>query len=267
MTAVPKLRKKIRERRAALATLRQQVSALEQGWTGAAEKGAPALLPLGAGPVDTALRGGLARAACHEILPAAYGDEPAALSFALALTARQTGGGPVLWCLRAQEAREFGRPYGPGLASLGLPPERLIIVTVRTDCQVLQAMEEGLRARALAAVIGGAEGVDLTASRRLALAAEEGNTPALLLRPYAAVSASAARSRWRIAALPGVAHPLDPHAPGLPRWQVTLERCRNGRPGQWALDWNYETHRFHLAAPLADRPAAAGGGRNLRRTA
>ena len=119
-------------------------------------------------------------------------------------------------------------------------------------------MEEGLRSRALAAVLAEAEGIEFTASRRLALAAAEGATPALLLRHDELGPASAAQTRWRVAALPGRADPFDEGAPGLPRWRLALVRARGGRPATCEVEWNRETGDFRMAAALADRPAAPG---------
>jgi protein ImuA len=85
----------------------------------------------------------------------------------------------------------------------------------------------------------------------------------LLLRPPAAGGISAATTRWRIAAAPASRGRFDAFAGW--RWQVTLERCRNGRPGRWRLEWDH-AHRFRLAEILADRTLPAGAGQpGLRR--
>jgi protein ImuA len=36
------------------------------------------------------------------------------------------------------------------------------------------------------------------------------------------------------------------------RWQLKLERCRNGRPGHWIVEFDHASHHFSLAAALAD---------------
>ena len=127
---------------------------------------------------------------------------------------------------------------------------------MRRDADVLWAVEEGLRCGALAAVVAEADLADFTATRRLSLAAQEGLTPGLLLRDDRLGPASAALSRWRIAALPGAPDPFDQRAPGNPRWALELVRCRGGRPMTCKVEWNRETGAFGLAAALADRPAA-----------
>ncbi|MBM4218657.1 MAG: translesion DNA synthesis-associated protein ImuA [Gammaproteobacteria bacterium] len=74
-------------------------------------------------------------------------------------------------------------PYAPALADAGLDPARMLVVRPRAGPDRLWAMEQALRSGACAAVLGWAGTVDGTALRRLKLAAEEGRTPAFLLRP------------------------------------------------------------------------------------
>ncbi|MEE7446857.1 hypothetical protein MRF4_02940 [Methylobacterium radiotolerans] len=64
---------------------------------------------------------------------------------------------------------------------------------------------------------------------------------------------------WRIAAAPAARDrfgTLD-----RPRWRARLERCRNGRGGDWLLEWDHAAHRLHLPEPLACDAAAAGRSR------
>ena len=164
--------------------------------------------------------------------------------------------GTVLVCQSRGGAARFGRLHGPGWRDLGLEPADLLILRARRERDVPWAMEEGLRCGALAAVLAEAEGIEFTVSRRLALAAAEGGTPALLLRHDALGPASAALTRWRVTALPGRADPFDEGAPGLPRWRLALVRARGGRPATCDVEWNRETGDFRMAAALADRPAA-----------
>ena len=134
-------------------------------------------------PIDAVLGGGLACGALHELAPAAPFHLGAASGFAVAVAARASaqGGasrGEVLWITTDFARGEGGGPYGPGLDRFGLSSSRLLVLTVSRPADVLWAMEEGLRCRALACVIAeltgeGAE-ADLTATRRLSLAARDG---------------------------------------------------------------------------------------------
>ena len=97
--------------------------------------------------------------------------------------------------------------------------------------------------------------LDLTTSRRLNLAAAAHATPLVLLRTPIAAGTSAAATRWRIAAAPAARDRFGAFAG--PRWRVALERCRNGRPGHWLIEWNHVAHCFRLVEGVADRAPAA----------
>ena len=253
-----------------LAALRRRIAALErrpaalEGATDGSRVGWP--WPLGIDALDGALpEGGLAPDGLHEAAGESAADGPAAAAFLAALLARRVRAGergPVLVCQSQGGAARFGRLHGPGWRDLGLEPADLLILHARREKDVPWAMEEGLRCGALAAVLAEAESIEFTASRRLALAAREGATPALLLRHDALSPASAALTRWRVAALPGRADPFDEGAPGLPRWRLVLARARGGRPATCDVEWNREMGGFLMAAALADRPAAPRAGAN-----
>ncbi len=243
-----------------LAALRRHIAALEQRSPGPAN---PVDLPrpwgTGIEVLDGALPAvsGLILGGVHEAAGASPIDRPAALAFLAALLVRLGRHGPVAVCQGPGSVARLGRIYGPGWRDLGADPADLVIVETRRERDVLWAMEESLRSGAAAAVLGEAEQLAFVASRRLALAAREGATPLLLLRGDGLAPASAAFSRWRVAAWSGSASPFDEAAPGLPRWRLELTRCRGGRPMTCIVEWNRETGSFDMAAALADRPAAS----------
>lgn len=240
-----------------LAALRRTVARLESGSPDAA----PAHLSLGLPEIHRHLPGpGLSCGALHEVLAADHGDRPAAFGFVAALAARALSarrGAAVLVASRRCFA-DFGQVYGPGLRALGFDPGRLLLVETRSDTDALWAMEEALKPEAAPAVVVGAiDGrLDLTMSRRLNLAAATSGTPLLLLRPPAAAGTSAAATRWRVAAAPAGRDRFG--ALARTHWQVALERCRNGRAGQWMIGWTHVADRFHLAEVVADRTPAQG---------
>ncbi|MGE0735958.1 MAG: ImuA family protein [Alphaproteobacteria bacterium] len=151
--------------------------------------------------------------------------------------------------------------FGPGVARFGIEPSRLLIVHAKSTEQVLWSIEESLRCPSLYAVIGETDGLDLTSSRRLQLAASQAPATALFVlgpaHPHAPTTA--ALTRWRIepASAPDAFCHLDRSAAenrgparllGRRRWQVGLERCRGGRPGAWLMEWDDETHTLAMAA-------------------
>ncbi len=211
---------------------------------------------LGLPQLDERLPGqGLSAAALHEVAGADHRDMPSAFGFLLALVMRRLkaleGNGIVLWCRQSHGPHDFGWLYGPGLAAFGFVPDRLLMVTSPKPADVLWVLEEALRSRSLAAIVGEVgPALDLTATRRLQLAAEAIATPVFLLRPPHACDASAASTRWSIAA-----EQKPVQAWQNPRWQADLVRCRGGRPHHWFLEWDHATHCFSMAAALADRPA------------
>jgi protein ImuA len=221
------------------------------------------VLALGVAALDSHLpQGGLAFGALHEIAPATDGDLPSAFGFIAALLGRFPGG-PLMWIMSARSFAQYGRPYGHGLNHVGLDPGRLILVETSEGKQTLWAMEEALRSTAPAAVAGVIDELDLKTSQRLQLAARESGLPLLLLRPARTFEASVAATRWRVGAVKAARDRF-----GLIigwRWHLRLERCRNGRPGEWLVEFDHGAHRFSLVPALAD-PALARepGAQSLR---
>jgi protein ImuA len=240
--------------RARLAVLRARLAPPDRG------RDPTPVLPLGVPDLDAHLPGGgLALGPPHEIAPAEPADAIAALGFALALCARQLAREPGEALIAAAPGQPL--PYGHGLAGLGLDPGRLLLLEAGSDAEVFRALEAALHARALTALIGLLrDGLPLKPGRRLQLAAEGPAPPLLLiLRPASAGLPNGAATRWRIAAAPAARDrfgTLD-----RPRWRARLERCRNGRGGDWLLEWDHAAHRLHLPEPLAGDAAAAGRSR------
>ena len=90
----------------------------------------------------------------------------------------------LLWIAEDMALNESGAPYGPGLDTFTLAPERLLTVAVGHRRDLMWAMEEALRCRAVGAVIGEVRhgALDAVGVRRLSLAATQSGALALLLR-------------------------------------------------------------------------------------
>lgn len=250
--------------------LRRAVEAF--GEAHAESAGAGDHAPLDHDAIDAVLGGGLARGALHEILPEEAGDCGAAHGFALALALRLDRGGAMLWIQEERARAEDGAPYPQGIAMMAgrmiagrvtaakaFDPARIIMLRTRDARSTLWAMEQGLRCpgldTVLAEVTGLAGACDLTASRRLVLAAREGGATGLLVQAGSGARglkiASAARTRWLIGAHPsrrGLAG-----EPGRAAWRLHLARHRGGREGRWLGEWDHEYGRFSAIGTAASQ--------------
>ncbi|WEK47154.1 MAG: hypothetical protein P0Y56_02400 [Candidatus Andeanibacterium colombiense] len=176
--------------------------------------------------------------------------------------------GSILWVQDRNAIRLNGRPYRPGL-----PAElraRVIHVAAKSPEDALFALEEGLRCRDLACVIGELAGnpkaLGLTASRRLSLAAERYGVPLFLIRLDAQRDLSSARMRWEVRSSASPPKPWNAEAPGTPSWRAELFRARGCRQGEWILrddGTKLVASTAHGAAPDHGDLAAAPGDRSL----
>ena len=219
---------------------------------------APALASLGVVEIDQALGGGLAPGRLLELFAAEREDTTGAAGFATMLACLMLpAGAPVLWLRQEETERRDGRLHAPGLAEIGLDPARLVLAVLPDAVTLLRCAADVVRCAEVGAVVielaGNPRALDLTASRRLAVAAEASGVTALMLRAQAEPSPSAAQTRWAVRAAPSTA--LEAEAPGHIMLDIELLRQR-GRPsgGRWRLEWDREQARF--AEPLG--PAASG---------
>jgi protein ImuA len=224
-------------------------------------------LSFGVDGLDEAVGGGLPAASLHEVYPAGTGDSATASAFALAVMLRAARGRTMVWVRQDMAARELGELYPPGLAEFGADPHSIITVQARDPVAVLRAGNEALRCSALGAVAieiwGEPKCIDLTATRRLARAADAAGTTALLIRLAAEPQPSAALSRWRVRTSPSA--PMIADAPGASRFEIELMRHRAGFPPRtFCVEWDRDECVFRepalsrfMAAASADRPAAS----------
>lgn len=286
--------------RDSLRALRQSLAALDPFPPGPAGKGRFAL---GHAGMDEALGGGLARAGLHEVFAAAAGDAGSAAGFAAALALGAAGRERTFAWVRQRFAEtEAGALHAPGLAELGFDPGRLLLVRAPGAAAALRAGEEAARCPALGAVLveiwGNPATLDLTATRRLALAGGKSGVTVFLLRLGATPQPGATLTRWRVGAGPsrpldhddfgsprsktmnvidfksgerdagGKAVPAFPYpalatnAPGHPAFTVTLLRQRAGPAGrQWRVEWDRDQHIFRDVAPLSRPVVSVPAGR------
>lgn len=222
-----------------------------------------AQVALGAEALDCRLQGGLVQAAVHEVYAAAATDAASAAAFALLMAWRGSRTRPIFWVREAAGGRLGAKPYGHGLAELGIAPDALFLADAPGTIAALRAGADIIRCGAVGAVIiepvGKATALDLTASRRLALAAGQSGVMTLLLRTGAEPVPSAAHTRWQVASAPST--PFPANAPGLPAFEVTLLRHRGGIAGiETRLEWNRDRQAFDQAPLSGGVPAAIAGG-------
>ena len=238
-----------------------------------------ALFETGHGPLDVALGGGLACGRLHELFAASADDAASAAGFAAMLALRAMPPGRALLWLRTDSAeRRSGHFHAHGLAELGGDPDAVLLGLAPDDVALLRCAADAARCAGLGVVVaecwGRPRALDLTASRRLALAAEKSGVTLLLLRIDAEATPSAADTRWRVAAAPSQA--LEANAPGPAALEVELLRRRAGPAGlRWRVEWDRDQRIFRrirepalsgaVVSLPSNRPVADSGF--LRRTA
>ena len=209
---------------------------------------------LGHGAVDGL---GLRREALHEVYAALAGDSAAASGFAIALAQRLCEGRTILWIRQEFSALEHGEIDGSGLLELGIDPAKLILLRVDHVKDALRAAGDALTCTGLGAVVieiyGEHKVLDLTATRRLTLAAARDGVSAVLLRLGVEADASAAETRWIVRSAPSA----SAEDFGFPRFDTTLARNRHGATGRWIMEWNSDDGSFHEQAADTFGVAAA----------
>jgi protein ImuA len=210
-SAAPGVRALPTARRASrLAQLAEQIRQLQQRGRAPATR-----CPTGQPELDAALGGGFLTAAVHELIVVTEGT--AAHSLALHTAARAAGQNQ--WLLYLDTTYDL---YPPGVAQLGVPLGRLIIVRTPRLADALWVAEQTLHCPAVAAVVLPLRHIDTYASRRLQLAAEAGGGLGFLLRSTAPDGPTFAASRLRLEPLVG--------AGDTRRMRITVLKQREGPP-------------------------------------
>jgi protein ImuA len=219
-------------------------------------------VPLGVGGADEALGGGLRPGAQHEI----FAEDWGASGFAACLAIRAMGKKPLFWIRTDYAAMEYGALSATGFLELGGDPEKLLLLRAAHAEDALSAAADILACPHMGVVVleldGQARALDLAASRRLGLIAEESGVTLLILREGADARPSAAATRWQVQSVNARAGDDDW---GSPRFRATLTRHRLGGLGEWIMEWNPQDGSFRqetahigaVAATVFDRSADA----------
>ncbi len=239
------------------ASLKQTIAAIEAACLSGKTRSARVHVETGVPAMDEALGGGLSRGTVHEILPRTVQDLGAAAGFAFGLATRaQEKSAHVLYIQHDFTSAETGRPYLPGLKLSGFDTSALIYLHVPRAEDVLWAMNEALKCRGFSSVIAEFPAhtrvLDLTCTRRLVLAAQEGLGFGLILRHAAAIEPNAATTRWLVSSKPSRTNPFG--GVGSAHMHLDLVKNRFGSSGQWNVEWHAHDRKFETLAPAASLP-------------
>lgn len=252
-----------------IAMLRARVAAVERPRAAASVD----MVPLGHDGIDAALNGGLMRARLHEIYATTLEDSSSAAGFAAMLCAQAARPGATIFWLREQSAEARGGClHAPGLVEIGVDPGRVVLGVMDDALALLRVAAEVVRCPDIdVAVIElwkNPRALDLTATRRLAVAAEASGVTTLMLRTDAEPGPSAAQTRWSVGSAAAAA--LEADAPGYPTFELRLMRQRGGRAdGAWRVEWDREQNIFRESAlsgavvPLSVGRSLAADGRRV----
>jgi protein ImuA len=220
--------------------------------------------PFAVSEIDARLpNNGLALGHLHEIQEGGCASAYAGLAalFTAGVLARLSG--PVLWCLRGRDL------FAPALARIGLHPDRVIYCETGKDRDVLPAMEEGLRCKGLAGVVGEVSKLSLNASRRLQLCAGETGVTAFAIRRWRNSEErirnsepNAAATRWRVSPYPSLERRFE--SLQRQRWEIELLRVRGGESHSWIVEACDAKGYLALSAEVAERSATADQERHRR---
>lgn len=153
--------------------------------------------------------------------------------------------GDVLW-LQLNWLTEQVNPIG---FSSFMDPRHLIQAKADDQKSLLACAEDGLRSRALDfVVIESSQTLDLTAGRRLQLAAEEGQTTGIILISDG-MGSNATQSRWRCSPM---FHRSDVQQKNLTLQRWELIKNKRGTLGIWEVYWDAKTHRVIVVSEIGE---------------
>jgi protein ImuA len=223
--------------------LRQRISCLEE-----TQRRFSHTIPV-ADAVDRWLpHGGLSAGCIHEVKGTRLAD---AIGFSAILASRLAGDqGHIIYLAPDRSLHPLGLlPYGVNIG-------RFLYVSTRRSRDLAWAVMEALRCAQVSSVIALLDGLDLTESRRLQLAAEASGATGFLLGHAASPSIASPITRWKISSVIGKSGQRFDE----PVWAVDLLYCRGGRPGRWILEWHGQRLHSILSSAVKQtaREALAG---------
>ncbi len=186
--------------------------------------------------------GGLPAGCIHEIKSPGLAS---AIAFSAILSARLAGDeGNILYIAPDRSL------HPPGLLPYGVNLNQVLHVSARRHQDLSWVVMEALRCPQVSSVIALLDGLDLTESRRLQLAAESSGATGFLLATTASAPIASPITRWRVASVAGKSNQRFTES----LWDLDLLYCRGGRPGRWTVEWRDQKLRPILTQPILTQP-------------
>ena len=139
---------------------------------------------------------------------------------------------PIIWIGLSQKI------FPPALIHFGISPERVIFINAKNRKEILWMMEESLKCEGIAAVIAEIKEINFTESRRLQLSVEQSKVTGFVIRNAPLnIGANVFVSRWKILHAVSI-NEEDIPGVGFCRWNVSLMKIKNGKPGSWLFEWS-----------------------------
>jgi protein ImuA len=227
----------------ALHKLRQRISCLEE-----AQHRFARTIPV-AEAVDRSLpHGGLSAGCIHEVKGTSLAN---AIAFSAILSSRLAGDqGNILYIAPDRSLHPLGLlPYGVKLG-------QVLHISTRRAQDLAWTVMEALRCPQVSSVIALLNGLDLTESRRLQLAAEASGATGFLLGHAASAPIASPITRWRVSSV----FCKSDQGFDEPVWALDLLYCRSGRPGRWILEWRDQRLNSVLTQQVKETPIEALAG-------
>jgi len=140
------------------------------------------------------------------------------------------GTGISIWISSSQNV------FPPSLKHFSIDPDKIVFIRVHKESELLWVMEEALKCEGIRAVVCDVSFLDMTSSRRFQLAVEKSGVTGFIVRSSAKENINACVARWKITSLASDPFSKLPGV-GFPRWNIELLRIRNGKPGEWQMEF------------------------------
>jgi protein ImuA len=185
-------------------------------------------------------------AAIHEFVYDQYEDEAATNGFISGLLSSCiTVNGVVIWISL--------RPvvFPSVLKRYNIEPEQVIFIHPANEKELLWVTEEALKCEGLRAVVSELSSLSFHNSRRFQLAVEKSKVTGFVLSQESKSLTNACVSRWKISCMPSELHNDQLPGVGFPKWKVELKKMRNGKPGEWEIEWMGDRFRRINSAAIS----------------